>query len=129
MFVVGGFLSIRDIGFPVMRSMLALYVSPKLYGSVLTLVSALEAVSSSGASILFNEVYHPEAVVNGHNINAGVIFWVSAGIWAINIPLVMILLYFDVFKAKVHKANPVQLVDEEKLLASNSNNYGATINQ
>uniref|UniRef100_A0A1X7VW36 Major facilitator superfamily (MFS) profile domain-containing protein n=1 Tax=Amphimedon queenslandica TaxID=400682 RepID=A0A1X7VW36_AMPQE len=129
MFVVGGFLSIRDIGFPVMRSMLALYVSPKLYGSVLTLASALEAVSSSGASILFNEVYHPEAVVNGHNINAGVIFWVSAGIWALNIPLIIILLYFDVRKAKVHKANPVRLVDEEKLLASNSNNYGATINQ
>ena len=49
----------------------------------------MEAVSSSGASILFNEVYHPEAVVNGHNINAGVIFWISAGIWALNIPLVV----------------------------------------
>lgn len=49
----------------------------------------MEAVSSSGASILFNEVYHPEAVVNGRHINAGVIFWVSAGIWALNIPLVM----------------------------------------
>ena len=40
-----------------------------------------------------------------------------------------ILLYFDVLKAKVHKANPVRLVDEERLLDSNSNNYGATINQ
>ena len=58
-------------------------------GSVLTLSSAFECITSSGSSVLFNEVYHPEAVINGHNINAGVIFWISAGIWALNIPLVM----------------------------------------
>ena len=102
----GGFLSLRDMGFPILRSLLTSYTSSEMYGeyygesmtaiifsffvgSVLTISSAIEAFSSSGSSILFNEVYHPEAVVNGHNINAGVIFWISAGIWALNIPLVL----------------------------------------
>lgn len=46
-------------------------------------------LASIGSSVLFNEVYHPQAVVNGHSVSAAVAFWITAGFWAGAIPLVL----------------------------------------
>lgn len=45
--------------------------------------------ASAGGSILFNQVYHPEAAVNGHKVKAETIFWITVGVWALNIPFVL----------------------------------------
>ena len=60
-----------------------------IIGAILTITSALQSLASVGASILFNKVYHPQSVVNGHTVNAGIVFWIAAGIWVAVIPLIM----------------------------------------
>lgn len=46
-------------------------------------------IASIGSSVLFNKVYHPKDVVNGHTVNAGIVFWIAAAIWAGAIPLIL----------------------------------------
>ena len=46
-------------------------------------------MASVGASILFNKVYHPQSVVNGHTVHAGIVFWIAAGIWIAIVPLIL----------------------------------------
>ena len=46
-------------------------------------------LASAGSTVLFNKAYHPEAEVNGHHYNAGIVFWITAGLWAAVIPLIM----------------------------------------
>ena len=41
------------------------------------------------ASILFNEIYQPEADVDGHLISASTVFWIMTGIWTLCIPLTL----------------------------------------
>lgn len=88
-----------------MRAILAGLIDPKDYGelfrsshylssfycigSVLTITASIQLLASIGSTVLFNEVYHPQAEVNGHHINAGIVFWITAGFWAVAIPLVL----------------------------------------
>ena len=60
-----------------------------IIGAVLTITSALQSLASVGASILFNKTYHPQSVVNGHAVNAGIVFWISAGIWIAIVPFIL----------------------------------------
>ena len=58
-------------------------------GVVLTVTASIQLFASVGSAVLFNEIYHPETKVNGHHYNPGIIFWISAGCWAVIIPLIM----------------------------------------
>ena len=58
-------------------------------GAILTITASIQMFASVGSTILFNKVYHPEAEVNGHHYNAGIVFWITAGLWAAVVPLVM----------------------------------------
>ena len=104
-YLVGGIKNFDQVGFAAIRSILTGLVSSNDYGqqlynkysyikyynigAILTITSALQSLASVGASILFNKVYHPQSVVNGHTVHAGIVFWIAAGIWIAIVPLIM----------------------------------------
>ena len=58
-------------------------------GTIFSITASLQMIAAIGSTVLFNEVYHPQAVINGYTVNSGVVFYITAGIWALAIPLVL----------------------------------------
>ena len=69
--------------------MYVLKINTSIAGAVFSITSSLQMIASIGSSVLFNKLYHPKDVVNGHTVNAGIVFWIAAGIWAGSIPLIL----------------------------------------
>ncbi|XP_019849081.1 PREDICTED: hippocampus abundant transcript 1 protein-like isoform X2 [Amphimedon queenslandica] len=90
-FLAGTVQTLQQVAFPAGRAILAGLVKPEDFGAVQTLATSLQLLTSVGSTVLFNKVYHPEAEVNGHHYNAGIVFWITAGFWAALIPLILLL--------------------------------------
>lgn len=54
-----------------------------------SLVIALQILSTIITTVVTNEIYHPQVTYDGHNNNAGIVFWVMAGAWILTLPLIM----------------------------------------
>ena len=96
--------TLQQVAFPVGRAIIFGLIKPEDYGqssnificflalnagAVQSLTTSLQLLTSVGSTVLFNKVYHPEAEVNGHHYNAGIVFWTTAGFWAALIPLIL----------------------------------------
>lgn len=63
---------------------------PVVYaGAIFSITASFQMLASIGSTVLFNKVYHPQADVNGHHVNAGIVFWIIAGFWGTAIPFVL----------------------------------------
>ena len=58
-------------------------------GAIFTVSASFQMFASVFASIIFNEVYHPEADVDGHLVSASTVFWIMMGIWSLCVPLTL----------------------------------------
>lgn len=78
---------------PTIRSILSELVSPEDQGAVLTMSSAFQTFFSIIATVIVNQTYRPETTIDGHQVNAGIAFWIMAAICSLSVPLVLLLMF------------------------------------
>jgi PCFT/HCP family folate transporter-like MFS transporter 1/3 len=121
MFFAGILQATQHIAFPPMRAVLSSLVTSDNYGSVLSVTASIQMLAAVGFTVLFNEVYRPQVVVNGQAFSPSIMFWITAGAWGMIIPLSMLLF----FKKKDEKSYQ-QLNEQTNLTPDNPNiNYGS----
>ncbi|XP_019849085.1 PREDICTED: hippocampus abundant transcript-like protein 1 [Amphimedon queenslandica] len=92
MYVAGVFGGVSFITFPAIRSILTELVPSQNLGAVFSITASLQTLISIGSTVLYNEVYHPQANIKGHTYHAGTMFWIAAGFWGATIPILLLLL-------------------------------------
>ena len=58
-------------------------------GAIFSVSASFQMFASVFATIIFNQVYHPQAVVGGHLISASTVFWIMVAVWGSAVPLLL----------------------------------------
>ena len=60
-----------------------------IIGAVFTITGSVQTAALLCSTVVLNIVYRPETVIEGHTVNARIVFWITAGIWTSSLPLVL----------------------------------------
>ena len=98
-----------------------MYQSPAIIislivGSAFSIATSLQVSASVVCAVVSNEIYHPQITRNGHKNNAGIVFWVMAGSWALTLPLILYVINIHVHICVVNCYNYIGYYWEEMVL-------------
>ena len=98
------FQGVTFLGFPALRAIISDLVSAddvgKFYvyytnndiviiGAVFVITGSVQTAALLCSTVVLNIVYRPETIIEGHVVNARIVFWITAGIWALSLPLIV----------------------------------------